>query len=104
MMQHLRNKKYRYNPEKNLKLLETRKIGFIQIIDAIMDGKVLAFKKHHNQEDYPNQHVIFVHIEDKVYYVPCVDEANDSMFLKTIFASDKARKLYLPDYKKNNKS
>ena len=98
-MQHLLNKKYRYNAEKNLKLLETRNIGFVQIIDAIMDGKVLAFKKHHNQKDYPNQNVIFVHIDDKIYLVPCVDEDNNSIFLKTIYASDKARKALLSNHK-----
>lgn len=94
-MQHLCGKKYRFNEEKNLKLLETRKIGFVQIIDAIMEGKVLALKKHHNQEKYPNQEVIFVHLDDKVFYVPCIDEGNGSIFLKTIYPSSKARDFYL---------
>lgn len=103
-MQHLLTKKFRFNEEKNLKLIETRQVSFVQIIDAIMDGKVLAFKQHHNQKDYPNQNVIFVHINEKVYYVPCVYESNNSMFLKTAYPSSKARDLFFPDYKKNNKS
>lgn len=98
-MQHLLTKKYRFNEEKNLKLIETRKISFVKIIDAIMDGKVLAFKKHHNQKDYPNQEVIFVHIEGKVYYVPCVDEGNGSFFLKTAYPSSKARDFFFPNKK-----
>ena len=94
-------KKYRFNKEKDLKLLENRDIGFQKIIDAIMEGKTLDFKKHHNQNLYSHQHIIYVHIEDQVYAVPCVKEGKDGFFLKTIIPDSKTRDVFFPDQKKN---
>lgn len=96
-MDHLKYKKYRFNEEKNLKLLEDqdRSIGFPQIIDQIVAGNVLKMIKHYNQEKYPNQYIMYVHIEDKVYAVPCVREGDDGYFLKTIYPSNKASDKFL---------
>ncbi|KJV94112.1 hypothetical protein RPATATE_0748 [Rickettsia parkeri str. Tate's Hell] len=40
--------KYRYNHEKNVKLLNERGIGFEEIIQSIADGNLLDIKLHHN--------------------------------------------------------
>lgn len=96
-MEYLKQKKYRFSQEKDLKLLEdpNREIGFQVVINAIMNDQVLDFKKHHNEKDYPNQYIIYVHINNKVYAVPCVEENEDSYFLKTIIPDRKARDRYL---------
>ena len=103
-MQHLQLKKYRFNKEKDLKLLEERNIGFQKVIDAIMEGKALDFKKHHNQKRYSHQNIIYVHIEDQVYAVPCVKEEKDGYFLKTIIPDSKMRDVFFSNKKKGEKS
>ena len=99
-MQHLRKKKYSFNIEKNAKLLKERKIGFERVIDALVNGRAFDIKKHPNQKDYPNQELIYVLIDEKVFVVPCVKESEDSIFIKTIFRCDKIQKQYFPDSEK----
>jgi hypothetical protein len=105
-MEFLKYKKYRFNQEKDLKLLENpdRQIGFQMVINAIMNGQVLDFKKHHNEKDYPHQYIIYVHLDNRVYSVPCVEESEDSYFLKTIIPDRKARDKYFSKNTQNNKS
>ncbi len=101
-MDYLRHKSYRFNQEKDLVLQKAldRQLGFQIIIDKIMNGKALDIIKHYNQEQYPNQYIIYVPVKDTVYAVPCVKEGEDGYFLKTIYPSRKATKFYLP--KKDN--
>jgi len=87
---------FRYNYEKNSQLLKTRGIGFEEIIQAISEGNILDIRKHHNEIKYPNQKILYVRILKEVYAVPYVEE-KDSIFLKTLFPSRKARKRFL-DY------
>ncbi|MEK6734275.1 MAG: hypothetical protein AABY27_04130 [Pseudomonadota bacterium] len=91
----LRNKKFSFNPEKDSKIVSERKLSFQDIINAIMNNKALAFIPHPNQEKYPNQKIIYVEIEEEIYVVPCVED-KDTLFLKTLFPSRKARQLFLP--------
>ncbi len=98
-MHRLHKKKYSFNTEKDSKLLQERGIGFEKIIDAITSGNVLDFKPHHNQENYPHQDIIYVHVNEKAFMVPCIQEDEDSIFLKTIYPSSKARDRYLPSKK-----
>ena len=102
----LRHKKYRFNSEKDLQLLQMpdRLIGFEKIIEAIIKGDVLDIRTHPNKTRYPHQYIIYVHIEGKVYAVPCVEEGEDGLFLKTIYPSSKMRDEFFPNCKKNNKS
>ncbi len=105
-MRQFSNVQFRYDPEKNAKLLEdkNRKIGFDEIAAAMIEGKVLAVTDHFNKEQYPNQKIAYVMILDVVYKVPFVEENENSIFLKTAYPSNKARDEFFPDYKKNNKS
>lgn len=103
-MHQFSNMKFRFNPEKNTKLLADREIGFDEISNAMISGKVLAITNHYNSEKYPNQKIAYVEIIDKVYVVPYVQEDEDSIFLKTAYPSSRARDIFFPDSKKNNKS
>ena len=94
-MHNLKNKKFSFSVEKDLKVTAERRIGFHDIINAIMADKVIAFTPHPNQTAYPNQNIIYVDVEKEVYVVPCVQEDENTIFLKTLFPSRKARKLYL---------
>ena len=100
-MQHLHKKKYFYNIEKDSKLLQERGIGFEKIVDAITSGNVLDFRPHHNQDKYPNQDIIYVCINEKAFMVPCIQEDKNSIFLKTIYPSSRARERYLSTDKKD---
>lgn len=104
-MHQFSNIKFRYDPEKNAKLLEdkNRKIGFDEIITAMVEGKILAVTDHFNQTKYPNQQIAYVLILDVVYKVPFVKESKDSIFLKTAYPSSKARDFFFPN-KNQNKS
>lgn len=92
---------FKYNHEKNAQLLKDRSIGFEEIIHAIAEGNLLDIRKHHNQERYPNQKILYVRILDEVYAVPFIEEVDGSIFLKTLFASRKARKELLDSKSKN---
>jgi hypothetical protein len=102
----LQNIKYKFNAEKNLQLqqMPDRLISFEKVIEEIIKGHALDIRTHPNQIKYPNQYIIYVYIEEEVYAVPCVEEADGSLFLKTIFPSRKARAEFFPESKNNKKS
>ncbi len=85
---------FNWNSEKNNQLLKDRNIGFEDVIVAIDSGKILDVVKHPNKEQYPNQKIFVVEIDNYAYLVPFV-ENKDEVFLKTIFASRKATRDYL---------
>ncbi len=87
--------KFRYNHEKNSKLLLERGIGFEEIIQSVADGNLLDIMKHHNQEKYHDQQILYVRVLTEVYAVPYIKEDEETIFLKTIFPSRKARKKFL---------
>lgn len=72
----------------------TRGIGFSDVVNAINEGHVLAVLKHPNAAKYPNQKVYIVAINNYVYSVPFVENA-EVCFLKTIYPSRKYTKQYL---------
>lgn len=84
--------KFRYNQDKNAKLIVERGLGFEEIIGQIAIGHLLKITKHHNQKLYPNQRILHVRCLDKVYLVPYVIETDGLIFLKTLYPSRKATK------------
>jgi len=86
---------FRYSYEKNSQLLKTRGIGFEEIIRVISEGNLLDIRQHHNNQKYPNQEILYVRVLEEVYAVPCIEEQYDSIFLKTLFPSRKAKKEFL---------
>ena len=81
--------------EKDSKLREERGVGFQDVVFHIEQGDVLAVAAHPNQENYPDQQIMYVRIGDYVYLVPYV-EAEGKTFLKTIIPSRKATRRFLP--------
>jgi len=86
---------FRFNSEKNAKLIEERKVSFEEIIEAIINGKILFNERHPNQKKYPNQEIFYVEIRDEVYSIPYIVESDEIIFLKTAFPNRKARKKLL---------
>lgn len=85
-----------YSKEKDLIIRQTRGVGFRDIIDAIHKGRRLDNIEHFNKKKYPNQKILIVRIEDKVYGVPYViDKVRKVTFLKTIYPSRALKKKYL---------
>ena len=86
---------FKYNHEKNAQLLKSRRIGFEEIIQSIAEGNLLEIRKHHNPTKYPNQEILYVRILKEVYAVPYIKEDNDTVLIKTLCPSRKARKEFL---------
>ena len=91
----IRNKKIRYNLEKNELLKKTRDISFEDVILSIESGNLLEDIRHPNADKYPNQSIfiILVEIKNYVYLVPYVED-DSSIFFKTIIPSRKMNKKY----------
>lgn len=87
-------KPFRWNHEKNEALKIERRISFEEIVLAIEANGLLDELRHPNQDNYPNQFVFVVALDDYAYLVPYVEEA-DYYFLKTIIPSRKATREYL---------
>lgn len=91
---------YSYSPEKNLKLIKERNISFEEIIVAIDYGQILDILEHPNDKKYGNQKIYVILVNQYVYLVPFVEDANGDIFLKTIIPSRKAKQKYLKETKK----
>ena len=88
--------KFDYSREKDLILMETRGVGFKDIISAINKGNLLDDINHFNTKAYPNQKILIIRIRTKVYAVPYViDKKRKVTFLKTIYPNRKLKKKYI---------
>lgn len=87
-------KPFRWSHRKNEQLKVQRQISFEEIVLAIEDDGLLDVLRHSDVERYPNQFVPVVEVEQYVYLVPYVEEA-EYYFLKTIIPSRKATRDYL---------
>ena len=87
-------KAFRWNHEKNETLKVDRVVSFEEITLAIEEDGLLDILHHPNQEKYPGQRILVVCLQDYVYLVPFVEEA-DFYFLKTIIPNRKATRDYL---------
>ncbi len=85
---------YNWNKEKNIKLKKERGISFEEIVYFISHGYLLDIIENPNNEDYSNQLIFVININNYAYLVPFVE--NDAeIFLKTIYPSRKATKIYI---------
>lgn len=82
---------YEWNAEKDRLLQEERGVGFVDVVNAIDSGGLLAIKEHPNKERYPSQMLYIVRMKGYVYLVPFVREG-ERIFLKTIIPSRKANR------------
>jgi len=85
---------FEFDPAKNQKLKQERKISFEEIILLINEGFLMNVVEHPNKDKYPNQQFYVVDVDGYVYLVPFVREGK-KVFLKTIYPSRKATKEYL---------
>jgi len=86
-------KPIRWNEEKNQLLQLQRGVGFEIVIEKLKNGDILGRKSHPNKDQYPNQFVFIMLIDNYIYYIPFV-ENDDEIFLKTIIPSRKLNKEY----------
>lgn len=85
---------YEYSDSKNQLLINERHISFEEIIAALENEQLLDIVES-NQNKYPNQKAYVVQVNNYVYLVPFVEKDKQSVFLKTIFPSRKAKKRYI---------
>jgi len=85
--------RFEWNPEKNELLKKERNISFEKVCFHIKNRDIWRITDHPNKEQYPNQKLFYIIIEDYIYVVPFVED-EDFIFLKTIIPSRKATKEY----------
>jgi hypothetical protein len=82
---------YRWDVEKNEKLIRDRGLSFEMITKAIEDGKLLDIIDHPSRL---NQQLLVVKIRDFAVLVPFV-QTDEYIFFKTAYPSRKYTKKYL---------
>lgn len=88
--------KFDWDPEKNEWLKRERGISFEEIALLLGNGQLWKDAPHPNPEDYPNQRVFLVPVDDYIFFVPYVVNG-ETFFLKTAFPSRKATREYLKE-------
>jgi len=73
-----------YDEKKNQVLFEQRGITFEQAIEVISADGILLDFKHPNAEQYPNQRLMVIAIDNYPYCIPYVMDGENIVF-KTIF-------------------
>jgi hypothetical protein len=85
---------FAWSDEKNEELKVRYGFGFEQVVIAIESGLLLINRTHPNVETYGHQRQFIVEIERYAWVVPFVPDG-ETTFLKTMFPSRKATRLYL---------
>jgi hypothetical protein len=80
--------------EKNEDLKQRYGFGFEQVLTALGEDGLLEDRAHPNSERYGHQRQMIVRIENYAWVVPYV-QADEDIFLKTMFPSRQATKRYL---------
>jgi hypothetical protein len=83
-----------WNDEKNDALRERHGFGFERVLVALSEGDLLEDRTHPNTGRYGHQRQLIVRIGSYAWIVPYV-QTQDGIFLKTMFPSRKATRLYL---------
>ncbi|MDC7231702.1 MAG: toxin [Spirochaetales bacterium] len=87
---------YNWNDQKNDLLKKERGISFEEIIILISEDNLVDILEHPNKEKYPDQYLYLINLENYIYVVPFVVNAEkEEIFLKTIFPSRGYTKKYL---------
>ncbi|MDQ7084597.1 MAG: hypothetical protein Q9M36_06550 [Sulfurovum sp.] len=88
-----------YDKKKNQILFDKRGLTFEQAIEIISEEGVLLDFQHPNFEQYPNQRIMVISINDYPYCIPYVMDGG-KFVLKTIF-KDRRFKYLLEDNDEN---
>ena len=86
-------KYFDWDKTKNEWLKKHRSVCFEDIVPIVEGKDQIATVPHPNQKHYPKQRVYVISLKDYVYLVPFVED-DEKIFLKTIYPSRKASKLY----------
>ena len=86
---------YEYSIDKNQRLIDERSISFEEVVAALDNGQLLDVIEHPNRNKYPNQKMYVLWVNDYVYLIPFVEKDEQTVLLKTIFPSRKAKKQYM---------
>lgn len=84
-------KPVRFSEEKDKLLRAKRKIGFLEIVEAIENNQVLKSINNPNKKKFPKQKIMLINIKNYIYAVPYIEGENE-VFLKTIYPSRKYTK------------
>jgi uncharacterized DUF497 family protein len=83
---------FRFSDKKNRQLAEIRGITFEDVIEAIAEHGVLAEFENPNKQDYPNQRIMVINVNNYSYCVPF--SINGGMIeRKTVYPSRKFKHL-----------
>lgn len=87
---------YVWDIDKNRFLKKTRKISFERVITAIEHGDLIDILEHKNSENYTDQKLYIIRIDNYCWVVPYRDypERNERKLI-TAFPSRKLTKQYL---------
>ena len=85
---------FRWDRGKNEWLKMHRGVSFEQVVEKIAAGSELSVEDHWNKNRYPGQRFYVVELNSYAHLVPFV-ESESEIFLKTIFPSRRATKMYL---------
>jgi hypothetical protein len=86
-------KQFKWNSVKNAWLKKNRGISFEEILLDIQNGKLLGKVDTPKPEKYPGQKIYIVDHDGYCVLIPHI-EINDIVFLKTLFPSRVATKIY----------
>ncbi|TVR30820.1 MAG: toxin [Balneolaceae bacterium] len=87
-------KYFKWDEDKNRLLKQKRNISFEDIVLSVSSGGLLDVLNHPNPEKYPKQMLIIVEVKNYAFVVPFIENDNH-YFLKTIYPSRKATKIYI---------
>jgi uncharacterized DUF497 family protein len=83
--------KFEWDDKKNELLKNSRGIGFENVVEAVLNDKILDDIENESRKD--KQRMLIVEICDYVYVVP-YEKRNKTIRLITIFPSRKMHKIY----------
>jgi uncharacterized DUF497 family protein len=81
-----------WSEDKNELLIGGRGVSFEMVEQAILEGKIIKIAKN-NSAKFPSQYMLYIELKGYVHCVPFVHK-QDVIFLKTIYPSRKADRLY----------
>jgi uncharacterized DUF497 family protein len=92
----MNEKKFEFDIAKSAWLRKQRGIGFEEIITLIEAGKLLASIDNPNQDEYAQQKIYLIDIEQYVWLVPYINRG-DVIRLITCYPSRKITKKWLKE-------
>lgn len=83
-----------WNPEKNAALKARYGFGFERVLVALSEGALVERRAHPSRTRYVHQQQLLVLIDDYIWVVPFVEQ-DGGIFLKTMFPSRKATRIFM---------